>query len=183
MARPSRRLVIDATVIRAAGARNATNAESIRCRDLLQLVLESSHHCVVGAALRREWQDHASGFSSFWIRRMYARSKISGFKSNPEQDRQEHIRAALDGIYPPAAWPEIAKDIHLIEAALANDRVIISADKRARRAFAAACQQIREIGPICWVEPATHGDLLFRWLRGDAAAPRDWNLDPARESA
>ena len=133
--------------------------------------------------MRQEWQKHASGFSQTWMRRMYAKGKIVGMNDVGQQILSERVRAAVAGDYQPEAWAEIAKDLHLVQAALATDRVIISGDRRARDTYRIACRRVRELGPICWVNPAVHGDILLPWLRGEAEAPRHWNLDSSRESA
>ena len=133
--------------------------------------------------MRQEWQKHASGFSQTWMRRMYAKGKIVGMNDVGQQILLERVSIAVASDYPTEAWPEIEKDFHLVHAALATDRIIISGDRRARDAYQNASRRIRELGPICWVNPAVHGDLLLRWLRGEAEATRHWNLDPSRESA
>jgi hypothetical protein len=114
---------------------------------------------------------------------MWSRRKLVQLTSSNPQQFAHRVRAAVVTQYPPEAWPNIRKDLHLVQLALATDRIVISGDIRARNAFAIASTQIRELGPICWVNPIVHGDLLLRWLRGEAEAPRHWNLDPTRESA
>jgi hypothetical protein len=113
---------------------------------------------------------------------MYAKGKLIGLKAVGMQALSERVRTAVADDYPPEAWPQIGKDLHLVQAALATDRVIISNDRRARGAYQIASRRIRELGPICWVDPTERGDLLLPWLRGEAEAPRHWNLDPTRES-
>lgn len=43
----SKRLVIDASVARSAGKKDATDPRSVRCRDFLKTVLEISHRVVM----------------------------------------------------------------------------------------------------------------------------------------
>ena len=168
-------------VLRAAGSSVATDGTATLCRELLQLIYGTSHRCAVNNMLLQEWRTHSSAFARLWMQQMQSRRKLVRVDSGSQLT--ERVRSALSPHYPPDAWANIEKDLHLVHAALATGGIIISADARARLAFTTACGQIRELGRICWIKPEADGDLLFRWLRGDAEAPRAWNLDPTRESA
>ena len=56
----SKRLVIDASVARAAGGEDATFPISVYCRDFLQAVLDISHRVVMTPDIRDEWNKHQS---------------------------------------------------------------------------------------------------------------------------
>lgn len=179
MKKTSRLLVIDASVICAAGPVGAEHPISAHCRDILKAIYEICHRCTVTKALRIEWNAHSSRFSQFWRVQMTKRGKLLDAPDRESGTLRHRICAAL----PVERWPTAAKDLHLVEAAIAAQRVIISCDDRARRAFAVACSEVPELGRICWVSPATDGEDIIKWLRGAAPSLREWNLDPARERA
>jgi hypothetical protein len=63
------------------------------------------------------------------------------------------------------------KDAHLLEAALAADCVIISADNKAWKLFTAARAQVKPIKKIEWANPADEEDGLVGWLES-GTSPR-----------
>ena len=61
------------------------------------------------------------------------------------------------------------KDAHLLEAALATDRIIASLDEVVRALFASAAEQnVREISPIMWVNPDPRLEEVRDWLAAGA---------------
>jgi len=70
------------------------------------------------------------------------------------------------------------KDIHLVEAALACDHVIVSLDEDARRRFARASGQVEELRRVAWVNPARDAADVLDWLRAGARAERSRRLAP-----
>ena len=83
VARPSRRaatskvLVVDASVMRAAGGEGATDpAVFAHARDALEAILTICHKICVSPELREEWKRHRSRFAQLWWRQMYARRKV-----------------------------------------------------------------------------------------------------------
>jgi len=61
------------------------------------------------------------------------------------------------------------KDFHLLGAALATDKTIISLDETVRELFARATQQVGEIRGIIWVNPdRTTEEQPIAWLRNGA---------------
>ena len=61
------------------------------------------------------------------------------------------------------------KDFHLLQAALATDRTVISLDETVRRLFVHASQQVGEIRDIIWVNPdRTAEEQPIEWLQNGA---------------
>lgn len=174
----SRVLVIDASILHAAGTFASEDQGSTKCRRLLIAVYEICHRCVVNSEIRDEWRRHASRFARDWQVQMTARGKIlpgppisaTAFADALRGCKLEEFQVAV-----------AQKDFPLVHAALSADLFIFSLDDRARRAFAAASDEIRQFGRIRWVNPLHHADMLEAWLSGHAATPREWNLDPTRE--
>jgi hypothetical protein len=67
---------------------------------------------------------------------------------------------------------EVKKDIHLIEAALSTDKIVVSLDDNtARRFFTLAAQGVEELSElkaIAWVNPDKPEETPIAWLKGGA---------------
>ncbi len=63
------------------------------------------------------------------------------------------------------------KDLHLIEAALATDRIVVSLDERARRELAVDASK-----DIVWVNAVLEGGHAVYWLRNGAPDKEEWKL-------
>ena len=92
--------------------------------------------------------------------------------SNPYH---KDLRDKLSHVAPSEQQDEIFKDVHLLEAALATDKIVASMDNNARDAYAHVSQQIGEIRDILWVNPETEEDSCVGWL--DRGAP----VEPERQ--
>ena len=85
------------------------------------------------------------------------------------------LRDKLSRVVSREQQDEIFKDVHLLEAALATDKIVASMDNNARDAYAHVSQQIGEIRDILWVNPETEEDSCVGWL--DRGAP----VEPERQ--
>ena len=157
-----RRLVIDADVARASGA--SEHPISSSCRRFLATVLESGHYAVMTATLMDEWRRNGSRYSAIWLRQMYARKLVHRDHTLGLNDLRSRIDAALHGRERVSA----EKDIHLIEAALATDRLVASRDDHARNAFRNASVVVRVLRRIVWVNPTCVADNPIDWLESGA---------------
>jgi len=120
----SKRLVIDACVARSAG--ETDHPISAACRGYLLDILEICHRIVMTPEIRAEWQKHQSRFSQRWLTQMIAKKKFVPMQVNLEVDlweQAELIESEKDR-------SAILKDLHLLEAAIATDKIIISTDDR-----------------------------------------------------
>ena len=165
-ARDSKRLVIDADVVRASGSETATHPRAEHCRDFLSAVLLISYRVVMTEEISNEWKNHQSRFARRWRVSMNARKKINRIDP-PEyaniRDKVTSTTTNADEI------ENIEKDFHLLQAALATDQTIISLDETIRRLFARASQQVGEIRNIIWVNPdKTAEEQPIAWLRNGA---------------
>lgn len=165
-ARNLKRLVVNASVARAAGGEGATAPVSINCTEFLETFRdESPHHVVMTYELSEEWDEHQSNFAAEWLGNMIATRRFH-YIELPEN------RALYDEIEATAVQEEdinaMLKDFHLLGAALATDQTIISLDETIRRLFKRASQQVREIRHIIWVNPERTGEHSIVWLRNGA---------------
>jgi hypothetical protein len=148
MATVFKRLVIDASVASAAGL--AMKPDSRRCREFLQAALQISHRATMTPLLRAEWNRHQSLFAARWLTEMTSKAKVEAIADV----RNEEL---------PAETPDTAsaqKDLHLIEAALATDKIVISLDDRARMELA-----VHAAAEVMWVHQVDEGGHVIYWLR------------------
>ena len=176
--RISRRLVIDASVVHAAGAEGATFPTSQHCRDFLKTVLTVCHQVVMTPEIGDQWKLHRSRFSRKWRVSMEAKKKVYRPPGSVVDDelRAKICRAASS----PKERSTLSKDTLLIEAALATDCAIVALDDTALRAFRKAASSVRRIGRIVWVNPAKIVERPIAWLEKGARIERTRQLRPNR---
>jgi hypothetical protein len=161
----SRRLVIDASIARAAGPEESTHPTSKTCREFLLAVLHVCHRMVVSAAILEEWDKHQSGFSRRWRVSMFARKKI--IREDVETDDAFRAQVAKHAVQ--EAETEIMhKDCHLIEAANATDSRVASLDEAVRHHFRQIARRVRKLRDVCWVNPNLDDDGVRDWLQEGA---------------
>lgn len=162
---PSRRLVVDADILGAAGGQPNPDCRGVAVRAFLIAVLSICHRVVVTPAISGEWKRHASRFSRQWRVSMEARKKIIRLDA-PEDAR---LRKQLARAIPVRRDKEAAlKDVHLIEAARAADGIVASLDEKARQIFASACVPIPDLASLTWVNPACVAEGVPAWLEAGA---------------
>jgi hypothetical protein len=169
---PSRLLVIDASIARAAGD-PACHPTSLRCRDFLLAVLEICHRLVMTAPIQEEWNKHQSRFARKWRLSMMARRKV--------EIVEIQVSASLERRFPkvvasPFILAIMEKDRRLIEAALFSDHRIASLDEAVRRHFRNHGERLPELRKICWINPDAVDDACD-WLKNGAPAERARMLD------
>lgn len=120
MAVPSRRLVVDASL--AASAGRTIVPTSYRSREFLAEVLKISHRIVMTGELAAEWRRHETLFAARWRAEMRSRGKIVDIEGIQNDEVRKQVRLSQ----------AVEKDLHLVEAALATDRIVVSLDDRAQ---------------------------------------------------
>ena len=158
-----KRLVVNASVARAAGGEGATAAISINCPEFLETFRdESPHHVVMTSELSAEWAEHQSNFSVRWLKSMIARKRFV-YTILPQNrtlfDEIERTATAERDI------EALRKDFHLLGAALETDQTVISLDETIRGLFKRASQQVGEIREIIWVNPDRADEQPIAWLQ------------------
>ena len=71
---------------------------------------------------------------------MFARKKVEGIEVADVSLKPRIARVVLDD----SQLPAIYKDLHLVQAGLATDRIVASWDDNAKRAFSELCVSIQE---------------------------------------
>lgn len=166
-AKKGRRLVVDASVAAAAGETMAPTSK--RCRDfLLTLRQETDCRVVMPPPLKDEWDAHRSGFARTWLVNMAQRGRVIPDPVEPSDKMRRKIESAAAKKKKEA--DALLKDFHLIEAAINNDRTVVSLDEIVRRLFKAAAQSVEAIRKVVWVNPVKPAEDAVEWLRGGARA-------------
>lgn len=177
-AKRSKRLVIDASIARAAGGPDATFPTSKHCRDFLQDVVTICHRIVMTTEINEEWRRHQSTFARRWLVSMYARKKVYWEDTvQPDANLRARISQAATS---EAGRAALLKDCCLVEAALATDWTVTSLDDRVRQLLGDVAQQLGELRPIVWVNPDVQEENCHRWLQTGADPERERQLG-ARE--
>lgn len=169
----SRRLVIDASVARAAGGEDATFPTPKHCRDLLTATLTICHRVVMTEAIVAEWKEHQSRFARAWRVSMEAKKKVDRPPVAANEPLRERVMQAAAGENDADA---MLKDFHLVEAALATDRVIISLDDSVRRLLSGASISVGELRQLLWANPADEDEDLLTWLTAGAKNEKERRL-------
>ena len=169
--RDSKRLVVNASVARAAGGVEATASVSVSCTEFLETFRdECPHHVVMTPELSEEWEENQSKFAATWLRSMIARKRFDYEDPPVNQALRDEIEGTATS---ENEIEDMQKDFHLLEAALATDQTIISLDEIIRRLFAHAAERVGEIRDIVWVNPERmEEEEPLVWLE-NGAPPED----------
>lgn len=169
----SRRIVIDTDIARSAG--ETDHPRSVTCREFLQAVVQICHRVVVTPDILFEWEKHRSRFTSRWLAAMAQKGKAVECEPAKMTDLREQF--ANDEIEKGSQAEAMLKDIHLIEAAIVNDRLVASLDENARQMFHnLASTSSKDLQSIVWVNPERSEDSAITWLREGAADVADRRL-------
>jgi hypothetical protein len=177
----SKRLVIDADVLHSAGGEEAAHPTAKRCRDFLKAALTICHRVVRTPVIDEEWKRHSSNFSRKWRVSMNSKKKLEHAQTN-SPDAQSLLRDIEGTVDSGGALDDVRKDMHLIHAALATDRSIVSCDETARQLFANASSTVPALSPIVWVNPDREEETPIPWLENGAEAEPDRMLCRRRKS-
>jgi hypothetical protein len=165
----SKRLVIDAGVLHSAGGEAATHSTAKHCRDLLKAVLAICHRVARTPPIDDEWRRHSSGFSRKWRVWMNSKKKLEQVQADVS-DNQSLLQDIENALNSDEDIDAVRKDIHLICAALAADRSIVSCDETARRLFGGVSSTVPVLSPIVWVNPDREEENPIQWLEDGAEA-------------
>ena len=172
-----KRLVVDASVLRAAGSAESVHPVGARCRDTLIVIRDGPHHIAITDEIVEEWNRHASGFARAWRVAMHARRKTIKVPPTDCADVITILRNSKNFSAPQTAVVE--KDMHLVAAARSADKTILSLDERTRVLLRALVAETRALDGVLWANPADEFDLLRGWLAEGGKAALQWRLNPA----
>jgi len=165
----ARRLVVDCSVMRATGGPESKHPTGVGCRSFLEGIREHGHRLVITDAIVAEWNKYRrlrkfSAFAIRWQTEMSIKKRVDRLDVGPDKGLRDEIAEA-------AADPNVAvlmdEDAHLIEAALASDRLVASLDK-VRAHFGKIVPAIPRLGVVVWVDPSRQEEVCVDWLRQGA---------------
>lgn len=134
---------------------------SFRSREFLAETLKISHRMVMTAALAAEWDRHQSLYATRWRAEMRSRNKVVDIAYVRNDDLRSQVSVSK----------AVLKDLHLVEAALATDQIVISLDDRAQTALCVEASQ-----EVTWVNAVAEGGHAIYWLRDGAPPKKEWKL-------
>ena len=154
---PSRLLVIDACVARAAG--ETAHPVSSACREFLNQILEICHNAAWTPFLKEEWDNHQSGYAVKWKGSMARKGKpLRNIDPAPID---------LDlSVFSPTAQDAISKDLHLLEAAFAAEKEIVTLDDKLILALKTRPEGKKLLKQILWHHPVNDGVVKLQKPRG-----------------
>ena len=121
----SRLLVVDASVLHRAGD---LGERSGACASLLDAIQTICHKVLLSPEISKEWDDHQSPNAREWRGSMMGKGKLTLMRVNSEE-----FKARIEQCVPSehnVKKHELNKDAHLLAAAYAADKVLLTADKK-----------------------------------------------------
>jgi len=162
------RVVIDANVARASGGVEATHLVARASRDALRALLDGGGTLFLGEDGWGEWRKHMSPFARKWLVRMHGRKRVERKSTLPHKATRRAAARALA----PADRAAVIKDAHLVDAAFASDRRVVSLDETTRNLLCVLAAVTQDLRSLYWVSPVT--PRCVPWL--EAGAPDDPGL-------
>lgn len=158
MAKVSRLLCVDASVLRGSGDKDGHSAH---CTRVLNAILEICHRAAFCIEIQTEWNKHQSRMATKWRASMNARKKLIRVDIEGQRIRiSNQVNCLLQATA--AHKAALTKDMHLLAAAAQADRVIVSGDQALKQLCDSYLQE-----PVEW--------LLV--LPEEAAAARQLTVD------
>ncbi|MDY6805348.1 MAG: hypothetical protein SXA11_16275 [Cyanobacteriota bacterium] len=173
----SKRLVIDASVARAAGDKDAPTSQN--CRDFLTAVKDICHQLVMTPEIKKEWDKHQSTFTQRWRSSMVAKKKLVYQDIAVDNDLWNLIKKYSETEKQQKA---MEKDLLLIEAAIATDKIVVSLDETVKELFAKATAEIEVLKQVAWVNPDVGEEEAIAWLKNGADIESKYLLGWQEES-
>ncbi len=159
-------LVIDTSVVQAAGGEHAVLPEPKLCRDFLNEILKLGHRIMTTDDLLDEWKKHDL-LTRTWYVKMSLRGQV---EYKPGDTQNVDLREAVLRVVESNAIENVRKDMYLVEAAMLADRTVGSRDERIRGHFHRAASQVEELETIIWVNPTIESEGCIIWLRESCPA-------------
>lgn len=167
------RLVVDTSIIRAAGDRPEN-----RSRAALAAILESAHSVVRSQELAEEWRRHLrSAYSMGWLVEMAQRRRIDDVGDVHDPALRTRLEASLGN--QAHNWPMMLKDAHQVEAALVTGMRVLSLDDKVRKHFQTACRAVTGLARILWANPHGPDEGVPAWIASGTPREAARQLDPS----
>jgi hypothetical protein len=169
------RFVIDADIAHGVSERELDyDPYPTTCRNILRSIRSNFHKLVVTPKIADELRRHGSQFFRIWYFSMVNENKVTFITDFNNENLRAQIRSTINTIYinpdqQVAIWNIIEKDIHLVEAALITDNIILSNDRQSRdNIHRVIIHPTFEMNLSCilWIRPNFIGVIL--WIENGA---------------
>ncbi|MEG0517140.1 MAG: hypothetical protein RR523_15985 [Cetobacterium sp.] len=147
------KFIIDADILRSAGT--SEHPISSTSRNLLNGIKDGDGVAVYCPTLMQEWKKHRSTFASAWTVAMISRKRLLSTKVNNE------TKLFLEALDDSKNKNVALKDAHLIDLAIATDKIIFSNDLKAKEAFTMLLDNRDSFRNICWLSPKKNMDIIL----------------------
>lgn len=147
------KFIIDADIIRSAGY--SEHPVSSTSRTILNEIKDSKCHAVYCSALMEEWKKHRSNYSIRWMATMRSKKKLLLVATNVE------TKVFLESLNDSKNKIIALKDAHLVDLAIASDKVIFSNDLNAKNAFSTLLDKRHNFKNIYWLSPKKDIDIIL----------------------
>jgi hypothetical protein len=173
----SRRIVVDTDVASSASLTNYPRSKA--CRLVLETILAVCHKVVLTPQQDAEWRNHRSRYTLGWLRQMAARGKWHRLPEEPNTGLVDRVDALPDD--GTVDRVQMLKDVHLVEAAMATDGIVLSMDDKMFRRLNRHHAAIGLSKVVAWMNPEEPGEACCRWLERGALIAEARCLAPESE--
>lgn len=161
------RIVIDTCITGAASTRQIGGQASTAVH-ILEAVADGRHEFVYcPGKMREEWDRHRSNYSSTWLRHMFGKKRVCEDLSVD----LPVLRRAIS-LLPESENACATKDLHLVEAAISFDNVLVSWDHGARTVYSSLRTSQVELNRTLWADPLRDRGVP-QWILTGARSRRD----------
>ena len=169
-------IVIDADIMRSAGT--SDHPHSSNARMVLEAIRNHGHRMVQCAPIREEHTRHQSRFAYTWRAEMVSRRQWVHWQYMEDAELRKTLVAALPETASTNKELAVQKDAHLLEAAAATDKRIVSKDATARNLFRLACPNLGVHKSIQWGDLTGAPAKVIQWIEGGCSERNDFRLCP-----
>ncbi|MEA1229340.1 hypothetical protein ODQ17_08195 [Acinetobacter sp. IRS14] len=147
------KFIIDADIMRSAGT--SEHPVSSTSRHLLNEIKDGKGVAVYCPTLMQEWKKHRSSYAKQWTVAMISRKKLIAVSVNTE------AKLFLETLEDSKNKSITLKDAHLIDLAIATDKIIFSNDLNAKNAFSTLLDNRDNFNNIYWLSPKINMDIIL----------------------
>jgi hypothetical protein len=161
-----KRIVIDASVSYSASDLKPDADLVVRlCCETLETIQKYNYQLVFTEEIIYEWNKHSTKFSRRWLRNMLERKRVVKISISEDKSISQKVNLVVTDI---GVRKLILKDCHLVDAALAADRIVLSRDEQVKYHLCRYAEVILEIQQICWMNPADPDEKVVAWIKSGA---------------
>ena len=163
-------LVVDASVGCAARNESSQNQAARSCIQTLETIHKGHYAIAMSEEIENEWRGirkNIAFYASRWLALMERRGRVAILEDTIDSMLRDNILQTTNN---PSTKIAIQKDVHLLEAALVTDRIVVCRDKKCRKYFQQAAKKVDVIKPIHWTNPELPEDGTITWLQSGAPA-------------